>query len=103
MNRALSYIVTIILTAAFTLIGDMTARAPRLSISNTDNATSGPFRDGSYQAKLDVENGRKPHLSSARWSTSEDRASYSAGYQQAYAQFRLANPGRAAGAELPPH
>jgi hypothetical protein len=42
------------------------------------------FRDESYQARLDIENGRKPHLSVGRWSTDEDRALYIAGYQRAY-------------------
>jgi hypothetical protein len=42
------------------------------------------YRDGSYQAKIDVENGRRPHLSSGRWNTDQDRASFIAGYQQTY-------------------
>ena len=27
------------------------------------------YRDGAYQAKIDVDRGRKPHVSSGRWST----------------------------------
>jgi len=42
------------------------------------------YRDGAYQAKIDVENGRKAHFSSGRWSTDQDRASFIAGYEQSY-------------------
>jgi len=34
------------------------------------------YRDGSFQAKIDIESGRKPHFSSGRWSTDQDRASF---------------------------
>jgi hypothetical protein len=42
------------------------------------------YRDGAYQAKMDVQSGRKPHFSSGRWSTDQDRASFIAGYEQGY-------------------
>jgi hypothetical protein len=86
MNRILSYIITVIVSVTFTLVGDMTVRASRTSARVVDNATNAAFRDGRYQAQLDAENGRKPHLSSGRWSTDQDRASYIAGYQQGYWQ-----------------
>ena len=91
MNRAFSYFVTIILSVVFTLIGDITARAPKLSADDAEHATNAAFRDGSFQARLDLENGRKPHLSVGRWSTDEDRASYIAGYEQAYVHSLCAN------------
>ena len=42
------------------------------------------YRDGTYQAKLDVAGGRKAHFACGRWSTDQDRASYIAGYERAY-------------------
>lgn len=42
------------------------------------------YRDGAYQAQIDIESGRKAHLSSGRWSTDQDRASFIAGYQKNY-------------------
>jgi len=45
------------------------------------------YRDGSYQAKIDIAKGRKPHLSSGRWNTDQDRASFIAGYQQTYREL----------------
>lgn len=51
-----------------------------LNVKQADAA----FRDGAYQAKIDVESGRKPHFSCGRWSTDQDRASFIAGYEQSY-------------------
>ena len=42
------------------------------------------YRDGAYLAKIDVEAGRKAHVSSGRWSTDQDRASFIAGYEHSY-------------------
>jgi len=42
------------------------------------------FRDGVYLGKLDAATGRKPHLTSGRWSSSLDRASFIAGYRSSY-------------------
>src|SRR5579864_7375769 len=51
-----------------------------LNVKQADAA----FRDGAYQAKIDVESGRTPHFSCGRWSTDQDRASFIAGYEQSY-------------------
>lgn len=45
------------------------------------------YRDGSYQAKIDVERARKPHFSSGRWNSEQDRASFIAGYEQTYREM----------------
>jgi hypothetical protein len=50
------------------------------------------YRDGSFQAKIDIANGRKPHLASGRWGTDQDRASFIAGYQQTYRQLADSRP-----------
>jgi hypothetical protein len=52
------------------------------------------FRDGIFQAKLDVQSGRKPHLASGRWNTNADRALFVAGYQQGYREAFEAHAGR---------
>jgi hypothetical protein len=52
------------------------------------------YRDGAYQAKIDVESGRKPHFSSGRWSTDQDRASFIAGYEQGYKALSEARSGK---------
>src|ERR1700675_1376246 len=55
-----------------------------------------PYRDGAYQAKIDVEGGRKAHFSSGRWSTDQDRASFIAGYEDHYKMLAEAKSGRGA-------
>jgi hypothetical protein len=59
-------------------------RRPRLPAMETAQSADGPFRDGLYQAKLDTEEGRKPHPAIGRWSSAEARASFLAGYQTGY-------------------
>jgi hypothetical protein len=52
------------------------------------------FRDGSFQAKIDIENNRRPHLSTGRWSTDQDRASFIGGYEQTYRELAEARAGK---------
>jgi hypothetical protein len=47
---------------------------------NTDAA----FRDGLFVAKLDLENGRSARETRGRWVKAEDKASFVAGYRQAF-------------------
>jgi hypothetical protein len=54
------------------------------------------FRDGLFQARLDVQNGRKARVVSGRWSTDRDRASFIAGYQQTYRELADAAPAKLA-------
>jgi hypothetical protein len=51
------------------------------------------FRDGSFQAKIDIENNRRPHFSTSRWSTDSDRASFIVGYEQTYRELAEARSG----------
>jgi len=52
------------------------------------------FRDGSFQAKIDIERNRKPHFSTGRWSTDQDRASFIVGYEQTYRELAEARSGK---------
>jgi hypothetical protein len=61
----------------------------RLAIAPTPNpavVTDAAFRDGLYQAQLDVRQKRHAHITSGRWSTTQDRVSFVAGYEQGYTQ-----------------
>jgi len=53
------------------------------------------YRDGAYQAKIDVDRGRKAHVSSGRWSTDQDRASFIAGYEESFKALTEARSGKA--------
>ena len=50
----------------------------------TAHATSAPYRDGLYLGRLTAAAGGAPHISTGRWTTEADRASFKAGFQQGY-------------------
>ena len=52
------------------------------------------YRDGVYQARLDVEGGRKARLASGRWASDQDRASFIAGYERAFKALTEARTGK---------
>jgi hypothetical protein len=49
--------------------------------------TDAAFRDGLYLGRLVAESGAEPHVASGRWATSENRSSFTAGYQRGYGEF----------------
>jgi hypothetical protein len=63
------------------LVGESSRKNPA---NNQAMSVDPAFRDGLYQAKMDVRDGRKPHLSVGRWSSESARASYVAGYREGY-------------------
>src|SRR5258707_1250548 len=67
------------------LIG-ITLHAPHPLTPTTSSAMDAASRDGSYLARLDVENARKPRLASGRWSSNSDRARFITGYEEGYQQ-----------------
>jgi hypothetical protein len=75
------------------LVGN-SAHKPKLAGSNPAQEVDAAFRDGVFQAKLDVQDGRKPHLSISRWNTEAARALFVAGYQKGYREFsEIGSPG----------
>jgi hypothetical protein len=53
------------------------------------------FRDGVYQARMDVASGRKAHISSGRWMSDQDRASFIAGYERSFKVLTEEHAGKA--------
>jgi hypothetical protein len=49
-------------------------------VQNNDAA----FRDGFFLGRIAAEAGAVPYIAIGRWSTPEDRASFTAGYHQGY-------------------
>jgi len=66
--------------------------SPNVTVAQNTNAA---FRDGLYLGRLAAEHGAQPHIASGRWTTSEDRLSFTAGYQQGYTRFLATTRGRA--------
>jgi hypothetical protein len=85
------------------LVLGFSLHTPSPALRTSTQAMDAASRDGSYQARLDIENGRKPRLAIGRWSTDEDRAlfitGYEGGYQEAY-KARIGGQPKADAAEL---
>jgi hypothetical protein len=64
-------------------LGFMASIHGRHGLSDLSQADAA-FRDGVYQARMDVAGGRKAHLASGRWATDQDRASFITGYERAF-------------------
>jgi hypothetical protein len=87
MEKVFLYTLTMagtLVVAAMTMTGVKAHSGPDSSLGAI--RADGAFRDGVYLGKLDAANGRKPHLTSGRWSNRLDRASFIAGYQSSYQQ-----------------
>ena len=65
--------------AAFTLRNGSAAQG-----TTPNMASNGAFRDGLYLGKLTSENGDQYRITMGRWSKTEDRTSFAAGYDQGY-------------------
>jgi hypothetical protein len=84
MNKQWLIALALVLCAGIGVMGISSRGWQRASnVKQADAA----YRDGSFQAKIDVESGRKPHFSSGRWNTDQDRASFIAGYEQTYREL----------------
>jgi hypothetical protein len=69
--------------AAGLLVGE-SHNEKKLMAMDPSQTANAAFRDGMYQAKLDVEEGRRPHFSIGRWSAEKARALFVAGYLRGY-------------------
>jgi hypothetical protein len=84
MNRRVFLMLALSVSFAAGLIVGEAKRGPIPPAMEVAQSTDAAFRDGLYQAKLDAEEGRKPHPAIGRWSSAEARASFLAGYQRGY-------------------
>src|SRR5436853_6828643 len=93
MKRKTLLLVGLTLAIASTVGIVVSAHGPKTAASNVSQITDAAFRDGLFQAKLDVQRGKGPHLLSGRWSTFSDRALFIAGYQHGSREFSAAQAG----------
>ena len=78
----LSTLAILVMTAsAFTLRNE---NATRAGMNSSNLASNGAFRDGLFLGKRTGENGNQYRAAVGRWSTTEDRTSFAAGYDQGY-------------------
>jgi hypothetical protein len=89
MKRLSAYVFAIVIASAATAIFvTVDLHSSHVVGGNVTNQTNAAFRDGLFLARLDVERGRKPHLTSGRWSTDADRRLFVSAYLQAYREMR---------------
>jgi hypothetical protein len=91
MNRRSLFVLAVVVCLGIGLV-----EVARHGLQNeTDSRQAdAAFRDGSFQAKIDIEHNRKPHFSTGRWSTDQDRASFIVGYEQTYRELAEARWGK---------
>ena len=70
--------------AVATIQSDRVSNGWQSSSIQTVRATSAPYRDGLYLGKLAAARGGESQISTSRWTTEADRASFKAGFQQGY-------------------
>jgi hypothetical protein len=89
MKRLSTYLITAIVAAVIAVIfAAVATHRPHFVAANMENQTSAAYRDGLFLARLDAEQGRKPHLMSGRWSSDGDRRLFVAAYLHAYREMR---------------
>ena len=94
MNRQSLFILDVTLGLAIVALVGVSAYRPRIDTGKGAQAIDAAFRDGLYQAKLDVQDGRLPRLRTGRWGNNADRAVFIAGYEQGYREYSEAQSGK---------
>lgn len=62
--------------------------SPQLMVPTGDQRRAdAAFSDGVFQATLDFQSGRRPHVASGRWSSEQDRLSFARAYQQRWREL----------------
>jgi hypothetical protein len=79
MKRLTFAALALFATTAFTL-----RSGRRAQLAMPELATNGAYRDGLYLGRLAAKGSMPSHVATGRWSREDDRAKFSAGYQQAY-------------------
>ncbi len=83
MKRLSVYVFIIVIAGAATAIfATVALHRSHVVAGDVNQQTDAAFRDGLFLARLDAEHGRKPHLTSGRWSTDADRRSFVSAYRR---------------------
>jgi hypothetical protein len=98
MKKRIFLVLALCVSFASGMLVEGSAHRPKLAAaSEGSQEVDAAFRDGVYQAKLDVQEGRRPRLSVGRWNTETARALYIAGYQKGYRELSGSNAGKVTG------
>ena len=94
MKRHALFILAVTLGLAIVGFVGVSAYRPEIEASKGPQVIDAAFRDGRYQAKLDVQDGTAPRLRTGRWSADADRVAFIAGYEQGYREYSEAQSGK---------
>src|SRR5260370_36913130 len=84
MKRACTLVFILVVSCAPALMLVAAVHNPRSDVGGPSTAA---FRDGLFLGRQDAEHGRKPHLSTGRWSADADRRLFVSAYLQAYGEM----------------
>jgi len=65
------------------LSNNVSAKTPG-SLTTISSSTDAAYRDGLFLGQRDAEQGRLRHVSTGRWSTDDQRAKFTIGYELGY-------------------
>jgi hypothetical protein len=89
MTKLSAYVLAIAVCLGTTAMLANSNRSPKPNPSMEARlAADGAFRDGLYLGKLAAEGGQPLRPAIGRWSTAQDRATFTAGYQRGYSEAR---------------
>jgi hypothetical protein len=97
VKKRIFLVVALCVSFASGILVEETTHKPKLTASERSQEVDAAFRDGVYQAKVDVQERRRPRLSVGRWNTETARALYIAGYQKGYWEFSGTGTGNVSG------
>ncbi len=85
MKRPSTHVFILVVSCVLALM--LVAAAVHYPRDDVGGPTDAAFRDGLFLGRQDAEHGRKPHLSTGRWSADADRRLFVSAYLQAYGEM----------------
>ena len=83
MKKLVLVATALLVISAFTMMF-RTGQGVKASSITSESANNAAYRDGLQLGKLAAGRGNKPPAPMGRWTRTEDRASFAAGYDQGY-------------------
>lgn len=89
MTNILTYAAIAIALSATAMVAVSNRNVNSNTAAESRLTSDAAFRDGLYLGKLAAESGRPMHPAIGRWSTEQDRNTFSVGYQRGYREASL--------------
>jgi hypothetical protein len=86
MTRFLTYAAIVICLGTTAMLGNSKRTINSNASVDAQLDADGTFRDGLYLGRLAAESSQQPRPEVGRWSTDQDRTTFTAGYRRGYNQ-----------------